>query len=82
MKIKEIYKDLERVLSEAKRMGVKKVTAFYDIPLENVETVMMALNKADPKKAVITEYCSKACPVCGFRVNGKYCSNCGQAIIH
>lgn len=40
-----IANDLKDVLHRAKDMGCKKVKAFYDIPLENVETVIKALEE-------------------------------------
>lgn len=43
MKEKEICEDLKKVVSEAKKMGCTEVAAFRNIPLENVEIVIAAL---------------------------------------
>lgn len=42
---KLIADDLEKVLNEAKSMGCNDVAAFRHIPLENVQTVVTALQK-------------------------------------
>ena len=42
--------DLEKVLNEAKSMGCNDVAAFRHISLENVQTVITALNKQITKK--------------------------------
>lgn len=43
MKEKEICEDLKKVVSEAKKMGCTEVKAFRNIPLENVEVIIAAL---------------------------------------
>lgn len=50
---KLIADDLEKVLNEAKSMGCNDVAAFRHIPLENVQTVVTALNKQIPMKPTI-----------------------------
>lgn len=47
---KLIADDLEKVLNEAKSMGCNDVAAFRHIPLENVQTVVTALQKQVPMK--------------------------------
>lgn len=36
--------------------------------------------KMRPRKVIKTDTCSQACPGCGYPVNWKFCSNCGQAL--
>lgn len=56
MKEKEICEDLKKVVSEAKKMGCTEVAAFRDIPLENVEIVIEALEmKAKYEKQWLRE---------------------------
>ena len=43
MKEKEICEDLKKVVSEAKKMGCQEVKAFRNIPIENVEIIIAAL---------------------------------------
>lgn len=45
-----------------------------------VELVEEMYKTRTPAKVVKTERCSQACPVCKNPVNGKFCSNCGQAL--
>lgn len=49
---KLIADDLEKVLNEAKSMGCNDVAAFRHIPLENVQTVVTALQKQVPMKPI------------------------------
>lgn len=43
MKEKQICKDLKKVVNEAKKMGCREVNAFRNIPIENVEIIIAAL---------------------------------------
>ena len=51
---KQITDDLSAVLKEAKSMGCKEVTCFRHIPLQNVETVIQALEEIQQYKAIGT----------------------------
>ena len=68
---KLIADDLKSVLKEAKSMGCTKVKYFYNIPLENVEIVVDALEKQIAKKPYIQqveidcyEHDCMECPSC------------------
>lgn len=50
---KLIADDLEKILNEAKSMGCNDVAAFRHIPLENVQTVVTALQKQVPMKHLL-----------------------------
>ena len=91
---KLIADDLEKVLNEAKSMGCNNVAAFRHIPLENVQTVVTALQKQVPMKPTFQGdgyaddsivYDTWICPNCGkdYEVEYdeyKYCPECGQKI--
>lgn len=94
MKEKAICDDLKAVLKEAKRMGCKEVKAFRDIPLENVEIVIKALEMQIQKTIKIKRWCSAYCPNCNHELSehhgdGYYtyqtylemCPECGQKIV-
>ena len=51
---KQITDDLSAVLKEAKSMGCKEVTCFRHIPLQNVETVIQALEEIQQYRAIGT----------------------------
>ena len=51
---KQITDDLSAVLKEAKSMGCKEVTCFRHIPLQNVETVIQALEENQWYKTIGT----------------------------
>lgn len=84
-----ICKDLENVLREAKKMGCKEVKSFRNIPLENVEIVISALQKLIPQTVIEIEseehpYTGR-CPACGLTLStgfmdSNYCHWCGQAL--
>ena len=48
----QIAEDLKAVIEEAKSMGCNKVRALYNIPLENMELIVQALEKQIPKKSM------------------------------
>lgn len=87
-KVKQIAEDLAAVLKEAKNMGCKEVKYFHNIPLENVEVVVKALEKQIPKKPKDIRYFGMAghhiglCPVCNDGANSEfqYCGDCGQRL--
>ena len=93
-KLRVIAEDCKAVIEEAKSMGCNKVRALYNIPLENMELIVHALEKQIPKKVKIEQWIYTKCD-CGYefsRHHGdgyysiplenktKYCPNCGQAI--
>lgn len=93
-KLRVIAEDCKAVIEEAKSMGCNKVRALYNIPLENMELIVQALEKQIPKKVKIEQWIYTKCD-CGYefsRHHGdgyysipienktKYCPNCGQAI--
>lgn len=51
---KQIADDLSAVLKEAKEMGCKEVAYFRHIPLQNVETVIKALEEIQQYRAIGT----------------------------
>lgn len=69
-----IYNDLKKVLEQAKAMGCKDVTAFHNVPLENIEVIIAALEKQIHKKSEIVSmfmlapkvkaYSTFICPSC------------------
>ena len=69
MKEKAICDDLKAVLKEAKKMGCKEVKAFHNIPLENVEVVINALEIQTPKAIKIQRWCSAYCPNCEIELS-------------
>ena len=78
-----IADDLEKVLNEAKSMGCNDVAAFRHIPLENVQTVVTALQKQVPMKPTFTG--TWTCPNCGKDYDVEYdeyeyCPEYGQKI--
>lgn len=87
-----IAKDLSKVVESAKLIGCKEVKSFRNIPLENVEAVISALQKQVPREvqniypAEITEtglhILTGDCPVCGSPVPAEqwYCWSCGQRL--
>ena len=81
-----IADDLEKVLNEAKSMGCNDVAAFRHIPLENVQTVVTALQKQVPMKPTFTgDGYAWTCHNCGkdYEVEYdeyEYCPECGQKI--
>ena len=90
-KLRVIAEDCKAVIEEAKSMGCNKVRALYNIPLENMELIVQALEKQIPKKPMISydervkeNWCS--CGVCAFglgwkrTIHYKYCPNCGQEL--
>ena len=93
-KLRVIAEDCKAVIEEAKSMGCNKVRALYDIPLENMELIVQALEKQIPKKVKIEQWIYTKCD-CGYefsRHHGdgyysiplenktKYCPNCGQKL--
>ena len=93
-KLRVIAEDCKAVIEEAKSMGCNKVRALYNIPLENMELIVQALEKQIAKKVKIEQWIYTKCD-CGYefsRHHGdgyysiplenktKYCPNCGQAI--
>ena len=93
-KLRVIAEDCKAVIEEAKSMGCNKVRALYNIPLENMELIVQALEKQIPKKVKIEQWIYIKCD-CGYefsRHNGdgyysiplenktKYCPNCGQKL--
>lgn len=90
---KLIADDLEKVLNEAKLMGCNNVEAFRHIPLENVQTVITALNKQIPRKVVFVhplQYNDNGdymCPTCNhgtvynaYGHQSTFCPYCGQKL--
>ena len=49
---KDLAEDYKMVLSEAKSMSCNKIRALYNIPIENMEMIVKALEKQIPKKYV------------------------------
>lgn len=47
-KLRVIAEDCKAVIEEAKSMGCNKVRALYNIPLENMELIVQALEKQTP----------------------------------
>ena len=93
-KLRVIAEDCKAVIEEAKSMGCNKVRALYNIPLENMELIVQALEKQIPKKVKIEQWIYTKCD-CGYefskhRGDGyysiplenktKYCPNCGQKL--
>ena len=93
-KLRVIAEDYKAVIEEAKSMGCNKVRALYNIPLENMELIVQALEKQIPKKVKIEQWIYTKCD-CGYefsRHHGdgyysiplenktKYCPNCGQKL--
>ena len=93
-KLRVIAEDCKAVIEEAKSMGCNKVRALYNIPLENMELIVQALEKQIPKKVKIEQWIYTKCD-CGYefsRHHGdgyysiplenktKYCPNCGQKL--
>lgn len=85
--------DYGRVLQEAKNMGCNKIGALYNIPLENMEMIVKALEgcvEIKPTttihtklvKGVATGYAKFHCGNCGKRVfmAHQFCSLCGHGI--
>ena len=54
-KLRVIAEDCKAVIEEAKSMGCNKVRALYNIPLENMELIVQALEKQIAKKVDKTE---------------------------
>ena len=86
-KLRVIAEDCKAVIEEAKSMGCNKVRALYNIPLENMELIVQALEKQIPKKPITHSNTNRAdCPCCGATVRGiknpfgDWCSNCGQKL--
>lgn len=85
--------DYSRVLQEAKSMGCNKISALYNIPLENMEIIVKALEgcvEMKPTttihtklvKGVVTGYPKFHCGNCGKRIfmTHRLCSLCGTHI--
>lgn len=51
--INTLAEDYKMVLSEAKAMGCEKIKALYNIPIQNMELIVQALEKQTPKKPVL-----------------------------
>lgn len=49
----QIVEDCKAVIEEAKSMGCNKVRALYNIPLENMELIVQALEKQISKKSIL-----------------------------
>ena len=94
-KLRVIAEDCKAVIEEAKSMGCNKVRALYNIPLENMELIVQALEKQIPKKTIPIDYEKYMntvknalflkgaywCPNCKHVVKcGTYCSDCGQKL--
>ena len=72
-KLRVIAEDCKAVIEEAKSMGCNKVRALYNIPLENMELIVQALEKQIPKKpnktidsSWGTQKEAHTCPVCDY----------------
>ena len=88
--IGKIAEDYNAVLNEAKSMGCKNIRALYNIPLNNMELIVKALEKQIPKKPISISSVENSmyvkCPTCKLRTvlydgcSMNYCKNCGQAI--
>ena len=93
-KLRVIAEDCKAVIEEAKSMGCNKVRALYNIPLENMELIVQALEKQIPKKVKIEQWIYTKCD-CGYEFSKhhgdgyysiplenktKYCPNCGQKL--
>lgn len=52
-KLRVIAEDCKAVIEEAKSMGCNKVRALYNIPLENMELIVQALEKQISKKSIL-----------------------------
>ena len=86
-KLRVIAEDCKAVIEEAKSMGCNKVRALYNIPLENMELIVQALEKQIPKKAknitTTLYYKQGRCPNCNALLKNTmniFCSDCGQAL--
>lgn len=64
-KIKGIHDDLQMVADRAKELDLKEIAKFTNIPVENVEIVITALEKDIPKKVEIKPWNPCVCPTCG-----------------
>lgn len=53
--IGQITEDYNAVLNEAKSMGCNNIKALYNIPLDNMELIVNALEKQIPKKIKVVE---------------------------
>lgn len=49
---------------------------------EALKDADIALQMQIYKKVIKTEKISQACPVCECKVNGNFCSNCGQKLLY
>lgn len=91
----QIVEDCKAVIEEAKSMGCNKVRALYNIPVENMELIVQALEKQISKNELIdTENFSKVMKDCFgdmitvVKQGGvsddvceyKYCPYCGKKI--
>lgn len=94
-KICILAEDYKMVLSKAKTMGYKKIKALYNIPIQNMELIVQALEKQTAKRPDYEGdgygydgeliYDTWICPGCEkhYEVdydNYDYCPNCGQHI--
>lgn len=82
---KQLVDDYSAVLKEAKSMGCDKIGALYNIPIENMELIVWALEKQIPKKVLNEKDTLFAnCPNCGCVQNGvwnkTYCGDCGKKL--
>lgn len=78
-----IAEDYKAVIEEAKQMGCNKIRALYNIPIENMELIVLALEKQIPKKLIKWADGTEHCPTCdcdnsciGYGV----CIDCGQKL--
>lgn len=53
LKVKNLAQDYKMILKEARSMGCKNIKVLYNIPLENMEMIVQALEKQMPKKPKI-----------------------------
>ena len=84
-KLRVIAEDCKAVIEEAKSMGCNKVRALYNIPLENMELIVQALEKQILKKPITDDgyfWIMYICPCCNnfIKVIHNYCPNCGQKL--
>ena len=92
-KLRVIAEDCKAVIEEAKSMGCNKVRALYNIPLENMELIVQALEKQIPRKPVNYDKHYYKCPCCNEDLEidddmlfvydeepPKFCIKCGQKL--
>ena len=75
-----LCEDLKKVVREAKAMGCKEVRTFRNVPIENVETIIEALELKQMVEETEDEIVR--CPKCGsvkifqFRLDADWSRNC------